>query len=296
LDTLYQLTATERYYYQVDADLAAGTKDSQIVGAVAAKARQNTSERLLVRLTAATAEGGIRIVDQPPIIRHDEADQFGLTEQVYFLRYRETLRVDTAVLVHQYRLVDYALRIVGVGSEGPRCWILLLQGPSGEPLFLQAKEAGHSVLETYGKITGVRRSIVETLSSRGQGYRVVGAQRILQSQSDPFLGWLAEVPGPDGVTRDFYVRQFRDMKGSFNLAQFTPGQNARYARACGRLLARAHSQGPGSAHICGYLGTSDAFDQAISRWARQYADQAERDHQALALAVRSGRLPAESGV
>jgi uncharacterized protein (DUF2252 family) len=298
LRQLYEMTATERYFYQVEADAlaVANAKDSRIIGATAAKARRRTSEQLLSELTVSTVNGQAAIADQPPIVRHPETKDLEAVKDLYFREYRDTLRADTGLLLEQYRLVDYALRIVGVGSVGTRCWILLLLGPASEPLFLQAKEASPSVLATHGGVTGTRRDVLEAITSRGQGYRVVSAQRILQAQSDPFLGWVASATGLDGRKRDFYVRQFRDMKGSFKLAEFTPGQAALYARLCGRLLARGHAQSPGSAYIAGYLGKSDGFDQAICGWARQYADQAERDHQALALAARSGRLAAEPGV
>ena len=133
-------------------------------------------------------------------------------------QYRSTLRADTSLLLSQYRLVDYARRIVGVGSVGTRSWVLLFEGPAGEPLFLQAKEAGKSVLETHGRVLNPPEAVVTSLITHGQGYRVVGAQRILQAQSDPFLGWIKDVTGDDGLQRDYYIRQFRDMKGSFTLS------------------------------------------------------------------------------
>ncbi|MCG2621477.1 DUF2252 domain-containing protein [Arthrobacter sp. I2-34] len=300
LRRLYEMTATERYFHQVEVEpatiAALDAHTARIVARTVAKARQRTSEQLLGKLTVTTIEGETRIVDQPPVIRHADAWDLEQVESLYVRRYRDTLRADTAVLLDQYRLVDYALRIVGVGSVGTRCWILLLLGPAGEPLFLQAKEAGHSVLETHGKVTGTPRPVLEALTTRGQGFRVVSAQRILQAQSDPFLGWVADVTGTDGRKRDFYIRQFRDMKGAFQLEELTAGDTARYASLCGRLLARAHAQSPGSAYISGYLGSSDAFDQAVATWAGRYADQTEKDYEALGLAVRSGRLAAETGV
>lgn len=298
LRQLYEMTASERYFYQVEADMLSviDAKDMRIIGATLAKARRRTSEQLLSDLTVTSVKGEAAIADQPPIVRHPDTKDLDAVKDLYLREYRDTLRADTGLLLEQYRLVDYALRIVGVGSVGTRCWILLLLGPAAEPLFLQAKEAGPSVLETHGAITGTRPGVLEAIASRGQGYRVVSAQRILQAQSDPFLGWVADATGLDGRKRDFYVRQFRDMKGSFKLEEFTPAQSAKYARLCGRLLARGHAQSPDSSFIAGYVGKSDGFDQAVCGWARQYADQAERDHQALALAVRSGRLAAETGV
>ena len=212
------------------------------------------------------------------------------------LKARSTLRSDTSLLLSQYHLVDFARRIVGVGSVGTRSWVLRFEGPAGEPLFLQAKEAGKSVLATHGRVHLPAELVEKALITRGQGYRVVGAQRILQAQSDPFLGWVKDVTGDDGLQRDFYIRQFRDMKGSFTLAEMNSQETTGYGRLCGGLLARAHSQSTGSAFILGYLGGSDAFDDALADWARNYADQTEADHAALEQAVQSGRLPAERGV
>lgn len=152
------------------------------------------------------------------------------------------------------------------------------------------------MLETHGRVPHAPEPVEKTLTTRGQGYRVVGAQRILQAQSDPFLGWIKDVTGDDGRRRDFYIRQFRDMKGSFTLAEMNAQETASYGSLCGGLLARAHSQSPGSAFILGYVGGSEAFDDALADWARRYADQTEADHAALEQAVQSGRLPAERGV
>ena len=297
LTVLYNHTVTERYYFQMDAEFLAAQRTAahKRIKTEETKARQRTSEQVLTKLTTRNEGGESRIVDQPPIVRHPPVMNFELMQR-FFDQYRGTLREDTALLLSQYRLVDYALRIVGVGSVGTRCWVLLFEGPAGEPLFLQAKEAGESVLATYGRVPNPPEGVVTSLITRGQGYRVVGAQRILQAQSDPFLGWIKDVTGDDGLQRDFYIRQFRDMKGSFRLAEMNAQATAEYARLCGWLLARAHSQSPGSAFIVGYLGRNAVFDDAMVDWARSYADQTEADHAQLERAVQSGRLPAETGV
>ncbi|MCB5292321.1 DUF2252 domain-containing protein [Arthrobacter sp. SO3] len=297
LKTLYSHTATERYYFQVDAEFLDARQSAarKRIKTEEKKARQRTSEQVLTKLTATTESGEPRIVDQPPIVRHPEVMDHEAMEGLVEM-YRSTLRPDTSLLMSQYRLVDFARRIVGVGSVGTRSWVLLFEGPAGEPLFLQAKEAGKSVLETHGRILHAPEPVEKSLTTRGQGFRVVGAQRILQAQSDPFLGWIKDVTGDDGRQRDFYIRQFRDMKGSFTLAEMNAQETEDYGRLCGGLLARAHSQSAGSAFILGYLGGSDVFDDALADWARSYADQTEADHAALGQAVKSGRLPAERGV
>ncbi|GGH90920.1 DUF2252 domain-containing protein [Arthrobacter liuii] len=296
LKTLYSHTATERYYFQADAELLAAqqTAARKRIRTEERKARQRTSEQVLAKLTSSTESGEPRIVDQPPIVRHSGIDP-ALLENLVEL-YRGTLRPDTSLLLSQYRLVDFARRIVGVGSVGTRSWVLLFEGPAGEPLFLQAKEAGKSVLETHGRLRHPPAPVEKNLITRGQGFRVVGAQRILQAQSDPFLGWIKDVKGDDGQLRDFYIRQFRDMKGSFTLAEMNAQETLDYGVLCGWLLARAHSQSTDSAFILGYVGRSEEFDDAMADWARAYADQTEADHAALGEAVKSGRLAAERGV
>ena len=294
---LYLHTATERYYFKVEAErlAQANLMPRKTVLAEEKRARRRTSEQVISKLTTGTQDGGIRIVDQPPVVVHREVGGASQLEEV-IARYRSTLRADVAVLMGQYSLVDYALKVVGVGSVGMRSWIFLLEGPAGEPLFLQAKEAGRSVLETHGGISKVPNPVVQALTTGGQGYRVVGSQWVLQAQSDPFLGWVKDVTGYDGRTRDFYVRQFRDMKGSFNLPGMSATETAKYARVCGSVLARAHSQVAGSSFIAGYLGHSPVFDAALATWARHYADQTETDYEHLQKEVRRGRIPAEMGV
>ena len=226
-----------------------------------------------------SSHGEIRIRDNPPLIFHP---QVGNTENLQsmaddFLRlYRESLSDDRKVLLDRYRLVDVAIKVVGIGSVGTRCWIALLMTSANEPLFLQVKQAGPSVLEPYAG---------KSRYTHG-GQRVVVGQRLMQAASDIFLGWAS---GPGG---DFYVRQLRDAKISALVDTFDPSTMSVYARFCGENLARAHAKTGDPRTISGYLGKSDAFDEAIGKFARAYADQAERDYDALKAAVRSGRIEA----
>ena len=291
----------ERYFFQVETDwlkAQASAEALKVLRRTVKGATRRTSERALDRITTTDA-GGTRIIDdQPPLMTH--IDHFTVPELVDLgTQYLRTLRADVALLVVQLRLTDYALRVVGVGSVGTRCYIVLLLGPAGEPLFLQVKEAERSVVQTYGGMPPAVPPGIHDRDLGRQGYRVVTGQRILQAQSDPFLGWVTgATPEPDGDHRpvDFYWRQFRDMKGSVDLATLRPPEFAQYAGLCGALLARAHSQSPHPAILDAYLGRSDAFDQAIVAWSSRYADQVERDFAVLEHAVASGRLPAERGV
>lgn len=298
LRKLFQMTSLERYYFQVNTD-ELERRDSRHAGFVrrsAEKARRRTSDQVLAKMTTTCDENGLHIVDVPPITQH--VDYVGLDSMADMLeQYRRSLRADTALLLSQFTLVDLVLRVVGVGSVGTRCYVVMFVGPAGEPLFLQVKEAPPSVLETHGGHTS-RFEWHPTTDDGNQGYRVVSGQRILQAQSDPFLGWIRNVntDGTDSKSRDFYVRQFRDMKGSLDTGVMSRSQFQAYVSLCAGLLARGHSQSLGSAIASGYLGRSDTFDKAVSRWAVEYADQCERDYESLQAAVRSGRIAAEMGV
>ena len=162
--------------------------------------------------------------------------------------------------------------------------MVLLAGPSDEPLVLQVKEAGESVLEPA--LPGHDVFPAEARERRGEGFRVVACQRILQSASDPFLGWTSD---EDGV--EYYWRQFRDMKGGVDLDGLGEGGLTRYARLCARLLARAHSQSPEAAAVAGYLGTGDVFAESVARWCDLYAEQVLADHAAFVQAIEDGRFP-----
>lgn len=193
--------------------------------------------------------------------------------------------------------MDVARRVAGVGSVGTRCYLAMLMGPAGAPLFLQIKEAAPSVLETYGGQPFEAPGAVGRATVH-QGERVVTGQRILQAQSDPLLGWIESArPEADGrEATEFYVRQFHDMKGSVDLDRLTATSFARYGQLCARLLARGHSQSPLGGMITSYLGRSDSSDRAVAARAVANADQTERDYAALEHAVSIGRLPATTGV
>ena len=201
--------------------------------------------------------------------------------------YRATLQHDRRVLLEQFELTDFARKVVGVGSVGTRAWIALLLGRDGEdPLFLQIKEAEASVLEEF----------LAPSEFENHGERVVTGQRLMQAASDIFLGWLHVESGLDGQQRDFYGRQLKDWKGSAEIEQMVPKGMAAYGRLCGWTLARAHARSGDRIAIASYLGKGAAFDRAIVEFSHAYAEQNERDYQALTAAVKSGRIDAETGV
>ena len=257
-----------------------------------AKARTRDSMRAFKRLTE-EVDGELRIVSDPPLVvpledlvapgrlrEESEAAIHGLLES-----YRQTL-AGLHHPVEEFRYVHTARKVVGVGSVGTRAWILLLLGRDrDDPLFLQAKEAQASVLEPF----------LGSSEYAHHGQRVVAGQRLMQAATDIFLGW-QRVPDIDGETRDYYVRQLHDWKGSLDVeTMLLPGATA-YGRLCGATLARAHARSGDRIALAAYLGNGDAFDRAIVDFAVRYADQNERDHEALAGAVRSGRLAAETGL
>jgi uncharacterized protein (DUF2252 family) len=200
--------------------------------------------------------------------------------------YRSTLQYDRRVLLEEFRLVDVARKVVGVGSVGTRAWIALLLGrDGGDPLFLQLKEAQPSVLEEFTQKSAVKSN----------GERVVNGQHLMQAASDIFLGW-TQVTGIDGVVRDFYGRQLKDWKGSAEIELMVPQGMQLYARMCGWTLARAHARSGDRIAIGAYMGSGDSFDRAIAEFAEAYADQNERDYKALTDAIASGRIEAKTGL
>ena len=229
--------------------------------------------------------GRVRITDQPPLVFHPEITKTAhaaATLDQLFHTYRGSLSDDRRMLLDRYRLVDVAIKVVGIGSVGRRCWIALMMSESNDAFFLQFKEAVQSVLEPY-----VGRS-----AYAHHGQRVVMGQRLMQPASDIFLGWTTN---PNG--RQFYVRQLHDAKIKPLVETFDAEMLDVYAQACGWVLARAHAKASGiSATISGYLGSSsDAFDAAMGKFALAYADQTERDYAALKVAVREGKITASQG-
>jgi uncharacterized protein (DUF2252 family) len=257
-----------------------------------AKAHTHDSLQALSKL-GELVDGRYRIVSQPPIVvpMRDLETAAGIApgemERVIhdqFRAYRATLQDDRRRLLEQFQVVDMARKVVGVGSVGTREFIALLQGrDQHDPLFLQVKEATRSVLE--GPLPKSRY--------KHHGERVVSGQRLLQAASDIFLGWTqAKLPAP----HYFYWRQLRDMKGSAEVESMAPVGLGFYAGICGWTLARAHARSGDPVAIAAYLGKGDTFDRSIGDFSERYADQNERDHQAFAKAVRSGRLEALEGV
>ncbi|MGI5256494.1 DUF2252 domain-containing protein [Streptomyces angustmyceticus] len=255
-----------------------------------AEARTHDTVQAYRKLTRRSG-GQVRFAADPPLIvplddllpdieRDQLMDQIrGLVES-----YGSSLRSDHRRLLEQYRVVDVARKVVGVGSVGTRCWIVLLVGKDlDDPLLLQAKEADESVLAPYAG-PGPHTH---------QGERVVAGQRLMQAAGDIFLGW-QRTTGIDGRQRDFYLRQLRDWKGIMPADAMVPTGMRRFAVRCGATLARAHARSGDRIAIGAYLGRSTAFDEALARFAERYADRNELDHQALGEAVREGRVTAAS--
>lgn len=257
---------------------------------------KQTRKRALKRLEKARQQGVLEhdfpkltevvgrypiIKDNPPLIYHwrekgqGRKEFFDIVESA-FNNYRETLQEDRRALLDRFEIQDVAIKVVGVGSVGTRCGIVLLMAGEQDPLFLQVKEAGPSVLEAYAGKS----------SYPNHGQRVVTGCRLMQSASDLFLGWTV---GREG--RHFYVRQLRDMKMKMLVELFGRSTMTQYAELCGWTLARAHARSGQPAKISGYLGKSDKFDRAVADFAISYADQSELDHKILRKAVRDGRLP-----
>jgi uncharacterized protein (DUF2252 family) len=256
-----------------------------------AKARTKDSLRAFSKLTRAV-NGEVRIISDPPLIVPfqelfaDVAEEAEKRLRAVLGEYRSTLPDERRHLLDQYRYVDTARKVVGVGSVGTRAYIVLLLGRDGrDPLFLQAKEAEASVLEPY----------VRPSEYGSHGRRVVEGQRLMQAASDSFLGWLTAL-GPDGKERDFYVRQLWDQKGSALVDVMSVTEMTAYAQVCGSTLARAHARSGDRIAIASYLGAGDRFDLAVAEFAESYADLNERDYRALRAAVDERRLAAEEGI
>ena len=256
------------------------------------KAHHRDSLQALAKLTT-MVDGRARILSQPPLLVPVE-ELWGQEEaNVAYERlgglirsYRRTLQWDRRHLVEEFKMVQMARKVVGVGSVGTRAWILLFEGlDGGDPLFLQAKEAQDSVLSGFVKSRGYKN----------QGERVVNGQHLMQASSDIFLGW-QRAEGPDGIERDFYLRQLRDGKGSVVVEEMLPDAMGFYGRICGQALARAHARSGDRVAIAAYLGKSDRFENAIADFAETCAEQNLRDHAALGAAAATGRVIAQTGI
>jgi uncharacterized protein (DUF2252 family) len=290
LDVWYARAETGALREQFGSQLAA--REQRQAESAVAKARTRDSLQALDRLTR-QVDGRPRIVADPPLVVPlselvaGSADQAKLETELRTLigAYRRTLETDRRYLLEQFQFADMARKVVGVGSVGTRCWIVLMFGhDTSDPLFLQVKEAERSVLEDFAGAS----------EYANHGERVVAGQRLMQAASDIFLGWQRTQIDPDGRPHDFYVRQLRDGKFSADIETLSAAGMRAYGELCGWTLARAHARSGDRIAIAAYLGQSAVFDQAIAEFAAAYADQNERDHQALAAAA-SGRVTASTG-
>lgn len=282
---LFEQPLLSRSFQRLDREqleaLASTTSLRKRIVKASKRARSQTSDRALPRFTE-THGSGRRIVEEPPLItRLDDRERESLAEALD--RYLLTLAPHWRRVVGGYTLVDMAHKVVGVGSVGLRAYVALLEGSSPDDvIFLQLKQARRSVIAPF--VHG------DSAWHDHQGQRVVEYQQALQTVSDPLLGWTTV------DDRQFYVRQFRNMKGRIRLDEIKPKAMADYAGICGRLLAKGHARTSGASMIVGYLGDSDEVDTALCRFARAYAHQTERDHETLIKAVAGGRVAAEYGI
>jgi uncharacterized protein (DUF2252 family) len=287
------------WYARMDTEAAVAELGGQLKPKMAkrtektlAKARTRDSMSAFSKLTE-TVDGQVRIVDQSPLIvpLHNLAG--GADDRIFndlrqVLRgYLDTLQFDRRVLVEQYQLSDFARKVVGVGSVGTRAYIALMLGRDGkDPLFLQMKEAEASVFEEF----------LGPSQFSNHGERVVVGQRLMQASSDIFLGWLHVESGLDKRSRDFYGRQLRDWKGSAEIEQMVPKGLELYGGLCGWTLARAHARSGDRIAVAAYLGSGATFDRAILEFSNAYAEQNQRDYEALSAAVASGKVKAQTGL
>jgi uncharacterized protein (DUF2252 family) len=292
------MTNLDVWYARLDAETAlarsrklASTPELQGARRTAQKARNKDSLRAFAKLTQ-QVDGEPRFRSDPPLLV--PAGELPLSEDEDLLaaanglltQYRDTLRGDLRHLIDEYRLVDLARKVVGVGSVGTRTWVALLLGSDQrDPLFLQVKEAMPSALEPF-----VGRS-----NYRNHGRRVVEGQWLMQAASDILLGWLHST-GPDGVESDYYVRQLWDWKASVEVEALGARALTAYAQMCAWTLARGHARSGDEIAIAAYLGSGDAFDRAVARFSQKYADQNEHDYHALLDAIAAGRIQAQTGV
>ena len=280
-----QMKTLELWYYALQADdLVAGIKDPNLrqrcLKRLQKERGKSIAEDIFPKL--AEAEGEMPVIkDQLPTLFHAEGHPPGDVHKAVMealAGYRATLQQAQQSLLDRYEIRDAAIKVVGIGSVGTRCWVLLYLAREGDPLFLQVKEARASVLEPYAGAS--------VFPNHGQ--RVVNGYRLMQPASDVFLGWTA---GPGG-RRHYFIRQLRDIKISIRVETFRAAEMDLYATWCGRALALSHARSGQSAVLSGYMGKSDAFDKAIAAFSVTYADRNEKDHAALSAAVRKGRLEA----
>ena len=276
-------SALERYYAHFDVASSLKSLDPQsrkVTRAAILDAEKRTGKRAVRRLTERDERGRLVFVENPPTMVQAEPE---VAENLadYLTEYAESANVDIGVLVQQYAIADVARRVVGVGSVGTRCYVVILEDGDTHALLLQAKEAGRSVLEEYGGIRQPRR-LTQLINEQGEGGRVVALQRILQAVSDPFLGHLRN----HSRGRSFYVRQFHDMKGGLDMQSLDDEPFLQYGQTCAATLARAHGQSETAPAIVGYIGNGEIVANAIVEWAYAYAKTNRADHAAF-VAARS---------
>lgn len=282
---LARLTALAVWYRRIDAaDIAADRRSRRLLEGFLETARTHRAENAHSRLLT-IADGRLQFVEDPPLITHDALGGEDVqTIHAMFGAYADRLRYDWRVLLQRYEIVDVARQVVGVGSVGARTFVALLVANRSvsDPLILQLKEADVSVLERH----------LGTSPFRSHAERVVNGQRVMQSVSDVFLGW-SHSPRT-GI--DYYWRQLWDWKGSAAIETMKPNELIFSVSLCGHALALAHARGGDRLGIAGYIGTSDAFDRAITEFAEAYAEQTVRDHAELVAAVQRGRIRADPGI
>ena len=278
--TFASMTMLDLWYMKFDLQSilkeAKNERAKRILDATMEKAQKSTHQQTLYKLTS-NVLGTFEITEQKPLVYHlfDVKKDKAMIMQ-FMDEYRGTLQNDRRWLFDQYQVVDVALKVVGVGSVGTRCFVVLLINEKQEPLFIQVKEAGPSVLEAY-----TQKSIFDH-----NGQRVVEGQRLVQAASDIFLGWST---GPL-AGRHYYLRQLKDKKIGLDVENFDKDLLSSYAKLCGRMLARAHAKAGNAALLSGYMGSADVLDEAISEFAVKYADQTENDYDDFMKAVKSGKL------
>jgi uncharacterized protein (DUF2252 family) len=276
MDRYYLRLEPQRYVNEVSGNLG------QVIASTAKKARTRTSARVFERIMASGPDGQLTLKENPPLLQHiDVSDEAALTQA--FREYLTGVPADVAVLLSHFKLTDIAQRVVGVGSVGTRCYLLILTGPDGTPLILQVKEANQSVLEQYGRWQQPDL-LASAEKALGHGLRVIDGQRILQAISDVFLGSLRI----DG--RDYYVRQFQDMKGSFETQAMDADAFGKYVGACAYALARGHAQSANGSMLRGYVGGGEVVGAAILEWSYAYADKNMYDYTKLQAAAKAGQI------
>jgi uncharacterized protein (DUF2252 family) len=271
----------QRYFEHLSPDAGESQLDDEsraVLAAARRDAEKRTVERAARKLTERTDDGQLRFIERPPTMTHVEPQ---LEDQVHELigAYLRTVSVDIWMLLQQYGVSDIARRVVGVGSVGTRCHLTAFDDGEGNALLLQSKQATQSVLAEYGGIhqpTAVTRYV----EAHGEGARVVALQRILQAVSDPFLGHFRY-----NGERDYYVRQFHDMKGGIDMETLEAAPFRRYADACATVLARAHGQSPNAPVVAGYVGGGKAVAEAIVTWSYAYAELSLADYRAFVAAA-----------